>query len=145
MPLPTNEHDPVSPDEYVLRRVPTCWFNKSALIEPVQRVAFAPNLERDVEGISVFREIFVTPNEVARYGPKGLNGYYVVRFLAADIFALGLSIIPDPQEDQPQGHTVIPGLNSASMSGGNKQRAKELQYELAKLGSRNIAYSPISV
>lgn len=144
MLLPTNEHDPVSPDEYVLRRVPTNWF-KSALSEPVQRVAFEPNEQRDVEGISVFREFFVTSIEVARHGPKGLNGYYVVRLLAADIFALGLSIIPDPQEDQPQGHAVIPELNSASVSGGNKQRAKELQYELAKLGSRNIAYSPISV
>lgn len=131
-----DEHGPVSPDEYILRRVFVDHFNP-ALSEPVQRVAFQPN-KNDTDGISVFRELFVTPAEIARRGPKGPSKYFVVRLLAADIFALGLSILPDPQSDQPPGHAVIQELNPKV----DERRSKELQRELAKLGGRNVAYEP---
>jgi len=135
-PLAKDERDPVSPREYVLRRVFAAadHFNP-ALSEPVQRVAFQPN-KKDAAGISVFRELFVTPMEVARRGPKGPSEYIVVRLLAADVFALGLSVLPDPQADQPPGHAIIPELTPQT----EKKRSKELQRELAKLGGRNIAY-----
>lgn len=131
-----DEHDPVSPDEHVLRRIFIRHFD-SALGEPIQRVAFQPN-NNDTHGISVFRELFVTPAEVAQKGPKDPSEYYVVRLLAADVFTLGLSILPDPQGDQPPGHAVIPELNPKM----DQKRSKELQRGLAKLGGRNIAYEP---
>jgi hypothetical protein len=122
-----------------LRRIPADseWFNP-LLSEPVQRVAFAPHKERDRNGISVFRETFVTAAELAGNGQKGPNGYYVVRLMAQDVFALGLSVVPDSQDGQLPGHALIPELTPQLA----KQRSKELQHKLARLGGKNVAHAP---
>lgn len=105
-----NQDDPVTPDENVLRRISNNkdWVNLSLAIS-VQRVAFKP-FTRDTDGLSVFRELFVTPYQVATAGPNS-NGYYVARLNVNSINDLGLNIVPDPQEDQLQGHALMPELS----------------------------------
>jgi hypothetical protein len=134
------ERDPVTPDEYVLRRIPNLpdWIDES-LAQPVQRLAFQPN-QRDTKGLSVFRELFVTPAAVAAAGRIG-QGYYVVRLLVKDLLSLELSVVADPQEDQLRGHALIPELSSA-LSSARKAASKILQRELAKLASEAIVHRP---
>jgi hypothetical protein len=132
------ERDPVTPDEYVLRRIPPDWVDES-LAQPVQRVAFQPN-QSDTNGLSVFRELFVTPAAVAAAGRVG-QGYYVVQLLVKDLLSLKLSVVADPQEDGPRGHALIPELSYA-LSSVRKADSKVLQRELAKLASEAIVHRP---
>ena len=134
----TDQQDPVSPDEYVLRRIPKdkSRYNPS-LPEPVQRVAFQPS-EWDVDGISVFRELFVSAAALAKAGTNN-NGYCVARLSVSDLIALGLTIVPDPRNDQPPGHAIISELSISEMK-QNKAKCKEIQRRLAKLAGINIVF-----
>lgn len=133
-----DQQDPISPDEYVLRRISkdTLRYNPS-LHEPITRLAFEPS-KRDISGISVFRELFVSAETVAKAG-RGANGCCVARLRASEIVALGLTIIPDPQDDQLPGHALIPEL-SAQQVKENKSQSKEIQHKLAKVAGLNIVY-----
>lgn len=100
----TTQHDSIQPSEYVLRRV----LNQTSVIDtdlaqPVQRIAFRPT-DEDLDGISVFRALFTTAEEVA--AGKSAHGYYVVRIPVNEILALGLTVVPDPQVDTLEG---VPG------------------------------------
>ena len=132
---------PLSPDEYILRRVPASPGNKLINLDlprPLDRTAFRPN-KNDIFGISVFRELFVTPLRIAKKGRKGPNSYYVVRLRVSDVRAAGFNAIPDPQTDQLPGHTLIPEINL----GTDKERSKELQLKLANLVTLNdIVFKP---
>ena len=105
------ESDPVQPDEYVFRRI----LNQHDIIDrgsrhPVQRIAFRPT-GKDVDGISVFREIFTTAEKVAHSG-RSVKGYYVARISVSEIQELGFTVIPDPKplgETLP-GHSLVPEL-----------------------------------
>lgn len=133
-----DQWDPVSLDEKLLRRVPAQWCNTS-LPQPIQRVAFEPN-ESDMDGLSLFRELFITPEELAQTGRKP-GTYFIGRLRASDVLELQLTIRPDPREDQPAGHVVIPELSFTEMK-QRKSKSKELQNELAKLAGKDIAYKP---
>lgn len=134
----TDQQDPISPDEYVLRRIPK---DKNrydpSLNEPVQRIAFEPS-KWDIDGISVFRERFVSATDLAKAGTNN-NGYCVARLSVSNLFALGLTIVPDPRDDQPPGHALIPELSISEMK-QNKTKCKETQRELSKLAGRNIIF-----
>ena len=134
----TSQQDPISPDEYVLRRIPK---DKNrydpSLLEPVQRLSFEPS-ERDINGISIFRELFVSAEAVAKAG-TGVNGCCVARLRVSDFIALGLTIVPDPQDDQLPGHAIIPELSFQQMK-INKSKCKEIQRNLAKLAGANIVF-----
>ena len=140
-----DENDLVSPDEHVLRRINNKkdWYDPS-LGFPVTRVACTP-FKKDVDGLSVFRELFVSAAEVAAAGPNP-DGYYVARLLVADIQRLGLTVVPNPLPGRLRGHAIIPELNySATRSDPDtKKRTKELTFELAKLAGRNIVAEPNS-
>jgi len=133
-----DQQDPISSDEYVLRRIPK---DKSrydpSLNDPVQRVAFEPS-KWDVDGISVFRELFVSAAALAKAGTND-NGYCVARLSVSNLIALGLTIVPDTRNDQPPGHAIIPELSISEMK-QNKTKCKEIQRELAKLAGRNIIF-----
>lgn len=101
-----SQHDPISDDEFLLRRVLRGDVDVNLPV-PVQREGFRPTT-RDIDGISLFRERFVSPSEVAN-GNKGPTEYYVIRLRASDIRGLGLSILPDVKDDQLPGHSLIPG------------------------------------
>lgn len=137
----TDQADPVSLNECVLRRIPADGnrFNPS-LPEPVQRLAFEPT-GKDIDGISVFRELFVSAQQVADAGSRGAIGNYVVRLRVADIVALGLTVIPNPRDDQLPGHALVPELRLGAMK-ADKKTSKEYQRALAKLAGSDIAYSP---
>lgn len=125
-------------DEYVLRRIPECWVDQ-ALEMPVKRSAFEPNKKRDTNGLSVFRELFVTAQELAA---AGNNRYYVARFKVAELNELGLDVIADPQKDQLPGHALIPQLNAASIKGNQKSWSTGIQLELAKMAWDRIVLTP---
>ena len=135
-----NQSDPVTSDEFVLRRIPNNkdWY-ESSLPEPVQRVAFQPS-KRDTDGLSIFRQLFVTPAQLAQAGPNPA-GYYVARLRVADLHDLGLSVIAAPQNNQPDGHAIIPELSYQAMK-QDKQTARKIQRELAKLASDGIVHGP---
>lgn len=134
----TDQQDPISPDEYVLRRIPKdkSRYNPS-LPEPVQRIAFEPS-KWDVDGISVFRELFVSADALVKAGTNN-NGYCVTRLSVSELIALGLTIVPDPRNEQPPGHAIIPEL-SISEWNQNKTKCKEIQRKLAKLAGMNIIF-----
>ena len=139
-----DQSHPLSPDEYILRRVPVSPGNKLVNLDlspPLNRVAFRPN-EKDILGISVFRELFVTPLRIAKKARKGPNSCYVVRLRVSDVRAAGFNAIPDPQADQLPGHTLIPEINFTSLQ-NDKEQSKVLQLKLANLVTLNdIVFKP---
>ena len=129
-----DEREPVTDDEFVLRRVSVdpnvVNFD---LRNPVQRVAFEPHKKRDINGISVFRELFVSPEKLAAAGPSEA-GYYIVRLLVSRITALGLTVVPDPDNAPLPGHALVPELDAASMRDvARRPTSKEFQLKLANL------------
>ena len=134
------QNDPVKRDEYVLRRIPNNpdWYVASLPIQ-IQRVAFAPNA-KDTDGLSIFRELFVTPERVAHAG-RNPAGYYVARLAVSKLLELGLSVVPDPRADEPPGHALIPEMSHAAAK-NSKTKSREVQLQLAKLASSAIVYTP---
>lgn len=134
---PPDETSPVLPDEFVLRRIPRDRYD-SSLADPIQRVAFEPHKTNDVDGLSLFRADFVTPQELSAAGPSA-KGYVVARLRVKDILDLQLSLVPAPDPTQPPGHCLIPKLNSLFHK-TQKQKARELELSLAQLAGRDVVY-----
>jgi hypothetical protein len=130
------EQDPIDENEYVLRRIHknNC---DTRLPIPIQEVAFKPT-ESDVDGISVYREKYVSPAEVAA-GGRTPEVYYVARLAVRALNALNLTVVPTPGDQK--GHAVIPELNR-SFYESEKQRSKKLQFQLAQLASQAIVHRP---
>lgn len=135
----SQEQDPVASTEYVLRRIHKSHF-KDTLRTPILRLAFQPG-KADSDGLSVYRELFVSAAEVAGMG-RTPGAYYVARLAVAAIQALNLSVIADPQSGFP-GHALIPELNLPAYQ-QDKPRLDPLQVELARLASLDIVHSPPS-
>ena len=133
-----DQRDPVSDDEYVLRRILSDYYDPS-LRDPVHSQGFYPT-KNDTNGISVFRDLFVTPDLVANSG-KNPKGYYVARLRVSEIRALGLTVIPDPKDDQLPGHALIPKLCIIEYA-KNKNDIKFLMHKLATLAGNEIVFEP---
>jgi hypothetical protein len=139
----TTENDNVSGDEYILRRIPNLpgWVDTNQS-RPVSTNAFRAT-GNDTLGISVFRERFTTPQEVATFNVKP-DGYFVVRILASELFGLGLTLKPDPLPPGkgPRGHALIPGL----YFGMPKNEERSLRAKIVLLVNsnwqKNVAYTP---
>ena len=132
------QNEPLSLAEYVLRRIHKSHY-KAELPVPVVRVAFQPN-RKDTQGISVYRERFVTSVVLAKTGRKS-GEYYVARLsVEALVKTIGLSIEPDPQENELPGHCLIPEIRFDTPS----RESKDLQRRLAAMASRSIVYMPES-
>lgn len=130
-----NEHDRVSPTEYVLRRVSKNQCDE-LLDNPVQRVAFEPHVQRDQDGLSVFREEFLCSRQLAEKGPRPAEDYYVARLYVCELFQLGLTVVPTRDASSP-GHAVIPQLRSAT-----RKLTKPLQIKLAAIAGCSLSYRP---
>lgn len=131
------EADPVPAIEKLLRRIPSnpqYYDPQSAL--PIAPVAFRPT-ERDIDGISLFREFFTSAREVSAAGRKPFT-YYVARLIVADMLKLGLTIRAAPDPEQPKGHVVIPEMSYSA----DRNRAKELAVKLARIAMNDIALHP---
>jgi hypothetical protein len=136
------ESDKVGSEEYVFRRI----LNRDqeidfSLSRPVQGLAFNPT-NSDIDGLSLFRELFATAGKVAREGRNPL-GYFVARIPVSEIIHLGLSVRPDPREGFLPGHSLIPELTCLI----DKRTKRDLRNRLAQLVNRNvgerIVYRPL--
>ena len=130
------EHDPVARAEFVLRRIHPNHID-AQLNPAVQRVAFQPS-PKDTDGLSVYRELFVTPQRVAMAGRQGVQ-YHIARLGVSDLLRIGVSVKPSPRTDELPGHAIIPEL---TVQNAKHPQSKELQRELAVLASRTIVYPP---
>jgi hypothetical protein len=135
------EADPVSDDEYVYRRVLKKYYNEipSWPGDRVDRLAFWPT-DKDTEGLSVYRTLFVQPAEldIDREGRPGR--YYVARLAVRALRKMGLSVVPNPARG-PQGHSLIPEIRTG-LRGQAKSLSKEKQVALARLAGEDIVYTP---
>ncbi len=134
------EFDPVNERESLLRRIPnqpSHYDSKQHL--PITRVAFEPS-QKDTDGISVFRELFSSASQVAQ-GARTPNDCYVASIYARRFFSLDLSVVPDPDPNQPRGHALVREIHTKM----DKKLRKELGKKLADIASENIVFSPPSI
>src|SRR5262245_53821932 len=131
-----NGEEPVRPDEPLLRRIPPVRY-RAGLPVPIDRLAFRPTQD-DTDGISMYRAEVVTAAQVANSGRQA-GRYYVAQLFAHQLFALGLTAVPTPG-DLP-GHVSIPELRYPILD-EQKERAHELQRELAVLASACLVFLP---
>jgi len=137
------ESDPIGDEEFLLRRFPNLdlYYDPQAT-PPVTALAFKP-IKQDTDGISLYREIFVTIQDVAA-GARTPNWCYIVRLRAKEIRTLGITIEPTPSADGLPGHCSIPELAVQHYEAGRaeKDKHKDIHLELAKLASKDIVYFP---
>lgn len=129
-----NETDQIVPDELLLRRIPNSPdYINPALEQPVSRLAFRPT-NADSDGLSVFRALFSTPENVSESG-RNPNEVWVATIAARAIIELKLSVIPSPTPEGPRGHSLIPEICYAA-----KETTRVQQLELARLASKNYVF-----
>lgn len=138
--------DPVSPDEWLLRRVPYSKQNNIINLsdpQPIDRQAFRPS-SNDHDGLSIFRELFVTAEQIADdYRQRKGKECYVVRIKARTLLdqPIGANLAPAPINDLP-GHTLVPELN-LNFQKSDKKSCKAMQYSIAKtLKEEDIVHWP---
>jgi len=98
----------------------------------------------DVDGISLFREDFVTQEYLASVN-KHPAGARVARITAKELAKLGLSLQPSPDPNGPPGHTVISEMRFTKRTAQNKaqiQKMRDIAQELAQISSKNEIYAP---
>jgi hypothetical protein len=105
------EDDPITDDEYLLRRV-----HKSRFNPVLSANAFEPRIkgrDLDSDGISLYREACLAhPDEIiALVAPEKRNEQGIVRVPVWLVKSLGLTIKSDV-DPSIKGHVVIPELNA---------------------------------
>jgi hypothetical protein len=132
-----SEEGPVDPRESVFRRIPIIPNSYDpSLATPVGALAFRPT-DDDVDGISLYRELFVSAQDVARSARKPASFYVVARLNAAEILALDVRLVPTP--GNLPGHVSIPEINKKDYADkAKKLRIVELNRYLAVLASKDI-------
>ena len=138
--MPIDETDAVARDELLLRAVPNVrdYYDPDRPKGPFTRQAFSPT-QNDVDGLSVYREAFVSPSELAHWMPRK-GDYYVVGMPSIVFVDQGLTIVPSPR-DGPKGHCTIPELSHEKVK-QNRRWAKELGQRLAKQAESAIVFRP---
>jgi hypothetical protein len=87
----------------------------------------------------VYRAIFVSPEQLASAARRPASYYVIARLLAADILALGLTLLPTPGDGTLPGHVSIPEINWTDYNDkSRKPRLAELNRLLAILASRDV-------
>lgn len=130
-----SDADPVGPGERVLRR-----FTRErdyAPGEPLDIAAFSPNAN-DVDGLSVFRQGFATPQEVGEAG-TGIGPYAVAGMVVSALNAIGVSVVSDPQCDELPGHSLMPELGVAARK-NNKRQFTERRLAVCKLAADGVCW-----
>jgi hypothetical protein len=135
-----DEHQPIDANEFVYRRIHRAYY-QPGLPLPVQPAAFRPN-QQDSTGLSVFRALFVQPQDALATVEAGKrNDYYIARLAVIDLHRLGLTVTPEPDPSRPRGHAVIPELSWQAYQ-ADKHRLKEIQVKLARLAGAAIIHQP---
>jgi hypothetical protein len=109
----------------------------------VNALAFQP-LNDDIDGISLFREDFVTKEHLASVNPYP-SGVRVARIIAREFVRLNLSLLPSPDYNGPPGHTVVPEMRHLEKKPETKipkQKIKDCMQKLAQISTRNGVYTP---
>ena len=107
--------------------------------------AFEPHKKRDVDGMSFFREDFVTPRQVAE-ACRHPSGALVARIKVRRLRKLGFTVQPTPDPNELPGHVIVPELkHEQQRSASERRRIADLSRQLAELASNGIAYSPINM
>jgi len=140
------ETTPVFPNEVLLRTVPNilhyCSQNMGNWI--INPNAFTPAPD-DVDGISLFREDFVTKEYLASVNQHPSRAR-VARVVAKECTDLQLSLKPAPDPNEPPGHTLIPEMpflgKKTAHNKAQKQNIKDLAQKLAQIASKNEVYTP---
>jgi len=112
------DSDPISDDEWFLRRIHVDRFRNQDGVLEVTANAFEPRFkgrDPDTDGISLYRAACLdNPEEILKFVPEEKwpnNG--IVRISKGHLIKLGLSIFPCPDPKAPiPGHVVIPELNA---------------------------------
>ncbi len=139
---------PIRSNEILLRAVP----NAPGYIKPsmgkwaVNPSVFEPHKKRDVDGMSFFREDFITPQELAKSNTNA-DGVHIVQISASQLRELGLSAEPSPIPEQLPGHVIVPGMryiDKKQLSQDEKNRVKDAAQRLSQWASQSVVYSPPS-
>ena len=120
------ETDACSDTEYLLRIIPADFY-KRELTPPIQRPAFAPS-PKDDDGLSFFREDFVSPRKLAKWY-RNKKGGVIARIRVSELRAMQLSVVVNVREDSAAGYVLVPEISIHNRSAKGKV---SLQLELAK-------------
>ena len=144
-----SEDDPVTDDEWLLRRVRVEQFrtDKLPVISPN---AFEPRIkgrDPDTDGISLYRATCLAdPSDIlATISSERLHEYGIVRLQVSFLKSLNLTVLSKP-DDRVKGHVVIPELNSGNYE-SDKARFTAIKVKLAAEASKdeNILRQPQAV
>ena len=139
-----HESDPVGDDEFLLRAIPNSvnYIKQSMQAWRIDPYAFRPNKNRDPDGMSFFREDFVSRRKVSK-ACRHPDGARVARLRAKDVRALDVTIKPDPRDDELPGHVIIPEMNfAASKDQARRRKIQDLEQKLAALAGEQSLYRP---
>lgn len=136
------ESDPISPDEYLLRRVRVEQF-RSAKVPTVSPNAFEPRTagrEPDYDGISLYREACLASplDALATVDPARRHEYGLVRVPVALLAVWNLTAVPK-HDERVAGHVVVPELNATDYA------LDKAQYTPVKLALAEAASLPGNV
>lgn len=131
---------PPGPGEAFLRRIPiSAGYYNPARTPPIEKGAFTPTRDDD-DGLSFFLET-ATPAEVLAHSARSGKVCKVARFLASEIFALGLTLTPDQQPGDLPGHHLVKEINLATYKSTDlqvRQKINELCIELARMANSRL-------
>lgn len=140
------EARPVSRNEVLLRTVPNSvgYYTPGLGNWALNSLAFEPR-QVDVDGISLFREDFVTRQHLASKSGHAC-GVRVARVTAKECAGLNLSVTPSPNSKQPPGHVVIPEMpfvkGKTQQHKEQRQEIKDLAHLLAQFANQRKVYVP---
>lgn len=133
------EEEAIGPNEILLRRIHRNNYNANADVG-VKRCEFEPK-ERDVDGLSLYRETCVDAETLDAAGRQPDN-YYIARISVKQITDLGMTVVSTPHLDpKVPGHVSIPQLSFAQCA-ENTPLCKDRQLALAQIASQNIVRRP---
>ncbi|HXG08676.1 MAG TPA: hypothetical protein VNK04_02710 [Gemmataceae bacterium] len=140
------ETDPITDDEFLLRRVRIERF-RTDQIPIISPNAFEPRIQGrdpDTDGISFYRAACLNePDEIlALLDPQRWRENGIVRLSVSFLKSLNLSVVSKP-DARVNGHVVIPELNSRDYQ-ADKARFKPIMLKLAEEASKdeNIVRRP---
>jgi hypothetical protein len=141
-----SEDDPITDDEWLLRRVRVEMFRTSK-VPVISPNAFEPRIkgrDPDMDGISLYRAACLAdPSEVlATITPERLHEYGIVRIQVSFLKSLDLTVLNKPDQ-RVKGHVVIPELNAGGYE-SDKARFTPIKLQLATEASKeeNILRHP---
>ena len=140
------ETSPVSHDESLLRAIPNTPAHLSDDMGnwKIAPYAFQPNKNRDIDGMSFFREDFSTPKQIAKTNKHG-SGARVASITVEQLESLELTATPGPIASEPAGHSIVPGMRfveKSLLSTEQRREVKDRSQKLAQFASSNRIYSP---